>query len=326
MGSCIKALLTGSRREELECLDVSLHTSSECKYHCQGVGILKTTNASTSEQDDVSTAYSSSASYKHSQNMKRNSSTLTDVNSANYHQLRVLAKISTDEAKAIVNYREFVCGGKFRSVDQLIDIPGGGVTPDKLQHIKNSTAVSHVSLAKDIEFTETRTKSCKPLNTEQSEVDETVYLDFINSANCHQLCVLARISIRQAETIIKYKVHECQGRFSSVGQLLNIREGGITPEKLEYILNHSLTAGNKTHDSPKRKQARRISASKLCDQTAVSLPAVTNVPHFGKNRPSSRSNENLIRIGSWNLECFTTSKVSNLGVLEVVCMTILMNG
>ena len=338
MGGCIKALLSGSRREDL---DISFTTSARRRSRDYGHRTTRTkptpraptaTNVSIRETHHNDDTRSSSEK-------NRSGLSLTDINSANFHQLCVLARLSTDQAQAVVNYRLSVCGGKFSHVGQLLEVPGGGITPEKLKFMGISRDASDMSyLPKSTAVGSVTSLKHKARQVESGSALET-HLHFINSANYHQLCVLARISTEQAKAIVNYRVNECGGRFNAIEQLLDIRDGGITHEKLQIVrmsklVHHSCPQDRK---SPRMKQRRHRSVLKVPvspSQPTALFKLPIGVLHIGGdlNIPTSRckvkqsAGEKIMRIGSWNLECFTIKKVSNLGVLEVVCMTILMNG
>lgn len=334
MGGCIKALLAGSRREELEFEPFHASSRRQSRYLISGVASSVATST-TSRWREKSTATDSMRGKPHN-------ITLSAINSANYHQLSVLAKISAEQAKKVINYRVNECGGKFSSIEQLLEIPGGGITPEKLQSVGISQRPDPVILSKatltpsssDAYQSDKHTCSHAHKNNQPTEHDRTV-LDIVNLANYHQLCILARISTHQAENIINYRVYVCGGSFRSVQQLLDVPEGGLTAEKLKWIKSYITqcqchSPGLVHYNSPRRKSTKYRSIYKSPNEMAFDLSNI-GVLHIGedsspppKTTPSSA--ENFIRIASWNLECFTTCKVSNLGVLEVVCMTLLMNG
>ena len=61
--------------------------------------------------------------------------------SANYHHVCGLTMISAHQAENIINYRVYECGGSFMIVQQLLDIPEGGIRTEKLIPIKNYLAI-----------------------------------------------------------------------------------------------------------------------------------------------------------------------------------------
>lgn len=335
MGSCIKALITGSRREEFE--SQSLHSPSESRCYqkrvCRAAKATNVASGVSKSKDDTS-----AITYSRQKTRRPINIELSDINSANYHQLCVLAKISANQAKAIVNYRVSECGGQFHSIEQLLDIPGSGVTREKL----GISDPGSLTAAVGVPTVKAESIQMKLEKQNDSDIGSMATLDFINSANCHQLCALARISTTQAESIIKYRIHECGGRFSNIGQLLDVHNGGISPEKLQFIINSSKgQCHSQPYQPPRKKQTKHkplnfpeSPAKFILPESPAKFILPVGVLHFGedisptpKRKLFSGTNENsVIRICSWNLECFTTSKVSNAGVLEVVCMTILMNG
>lgn len=335
MGGCIKALFGYSRREEV---GEPLHASPDHDhYSVLACGLCSSDTVQVITSAKVRDRRSSLASRPGES--KRSSVSLADINSANYHQLCVLASISHDQAEAIVNHRVRVYGGRFSHFEQLLDIPGGGITPEKLEFMGVLKASSSGSLATN---KLTPSTSHKPLTSrKQDEVEQpqnmishSAHIDFINSANYHQLSVLARISTHEAEAIVAYKVEKCGGKFSTIEQLMSVPGGGIECENLQFIKkSHAVCCKYKIKCHPsspnvKQNQQRPTHLVVSSDQIACHLPTgLLHTEEVKKHTPSkSKHVGSLIRIGSWNLECFTIKKVSNAGVLEVICMTILMNG
>ena len=70
----------------------------------------------------------------------------------------------------------------------------------------------------------------------------------------------------------------------------------------------------KVNPSPKKAQGRE-------NHDRRRAPVSTEINH-----DAGKKQEGNIRIGSWNLKCFSAEKASNDGYCEVLCMAILENG
>eukprot|EP00731_Ephydatia_muelleri_P025974 Em0018g74a len=123
----------------------------------------------------------------------------------------------------------------------------------------------------------------------------------INSARVHQLCTLEGIDRHLAEEIVNYR--SSQGPFASVQDLLNVP--GVDSKLLRRLQKSVICNKGQTHELDERGKG--------------AAPASIN-SDVGKKQ------EGNIRIGSWNLKCFSAEKASNDGYREVLCMVILENG
>lgn len=158
-----------------------------------------------------------------------------------------------------------------------------------------------------------------------------VSLIHINTANYHELCVIEQISIEQAQEIIRHRI--LHGPFLNREQILRVP--GISHRKLECIWPRiSLAKKERCVRSTIRrsKPRKRHHSQPLLHSVATNFTQNTGVMlMFGEQEspnisPKFHKDLRSVRIATWNLQCFSQQKVANSGVLEVVCLTLLMHG
>ena len=151
----------------------------------------------------------------------------------------------------------------------------------------------------------------------------------INTANYHELCLIKQVSTEQAHEIIRHRV--LHGPFLNREQLLSVP--GISRRKLECIWPR-ISLSNKERSTIRRSTPRKRHRSQpLLHSAATNLTPNIMIMFGEQESPNSSSkfhkdllSNRAIRIATWNLQCFSLQKVSNNGVLEVVCLTLLMHG
>lgn len=122
----------------------------------------------------------------------------------------------------------------------------------------------------------------------------------INTAKVYHLCTLEGIDRQIAEGIVNYRsVH---GPFTSIQDLLSVP--GIDHKLLKRLQTLVVCT--------------REEREKHDRHAPVNADAI--------NHETEKKQEGSIRIGSWNLKCFSVEKASNDGYCEVLCMVILENG
>ncbi|GAB6027342.1 Endonuclease/exonuclease/phosphatase domain-containing protein 1 [Chamberlinius hualienensis] len=185
----------------------------------------------------------------------------------------------------------------------------------------------------------------------------------INGANIFQLMTVRGINQKMAANIVCYR--ERKGPFKSMDDLSKVKGIGHKKinelKSYLYVNNISNEAVNGCHkyttNGNSRENFRRSSsepvtttdtfngarlgvndseastdelscAEEFSDEKSIyemlamrcPRPILNELFHFKRN------GQPALRLGSWNLEQFTLAKVGNLGVIEVVCRTILENG
>ena len=75
--------------------------------------------------------------------------------------------------------------------------------------------------------------------------------------------------------------------------------------------------------SPNNTLREDVPSSDYCTPRKKAAAAASVLP---RSPASSTKGQKSIRIATWNLQCFSNKKVSNAGVLETVCTTILKHG
>ena len=118
----------------------------------------------------------------------------------------------------------------------------------------------------------------------------------INTATVQQLQSVQPINEALAKEIIGHR--EKWGEFSSIDELRNVQ--GIRQSEVETLRDYLEVRNVKKDEECIKKKDGKGSSSD------------------GKVR-----RRHVMRIGSWNLERFSSEKASNEGVLEVICTTIL---
>ena len=140
----------------------------------------------------------------------------------------------------------------------------------------------------------------------------------INTANVHELCVLQGVTRPLANSIVDYRC--THGYLESVQDLLNVP--GMTVEGLQIIQT------NIECDVPLSKVERGKGPQKHA--TGEHKKGRKGAPHHlelgalqeeGPRQPLPAGK--AVRLATWNLKCFKSTKAADLSVLEVVCLTIL---
>lgn len=139
-------------------------------------------------------------------------------------------------------------------------------------------------------------------NTDDNEeLADNEKLD-INTATEDEFDDAVGIGPALAKKIIQYR--EQHGLFHELGDLVAIR--GISKRSLSKLSSH-LKVGELEDNS-----------NKPCSDIKLNPVARDNSLQYGKR--------DVVRMISWNLQCFSNEKASNEGVIEVICKTILANG
>jgi competence ComEA-like helix-hairpin-helix protein len=165
-----------------------------------------------------------------------------DLNEATREELIELEGVSGRIADAIVNYREE--HGPFRSVDDLLDVPG--ISRATFERIKNQVTVGRGGRSGQRdrgEYGEARTQSRRQESERQGRRDQQEGLDDgekidINSASVEDLTRIPGISRNRAEIIVEER--EKNGPFRDIGDLRNSEGIG---ERIARNLERHVTFG-----------------------------------------------------------------------------------
>lgn len=124
----------------------------------------------------------------------------------------------------------------------------------------------------------------------------------LNGATEEELDALSGIGPGLAKKIVHYR--EQHGRFHEMDDLVTIK--GISKKTVKKLSSQLYI------------KEEEDGCDKPCSDIKLNPVANDNSLRYGKR--------DVVRMISWNLQCFTMEKASNLGVIEVICRTILENG
>jgi competence ComEA-like helix-hairpin-helix protein len=272
---------------------------------------------------------------------------LLNINYATEEELMTLPGINRSTAQEIIEYRRKI--GGFKKIEDVALVSGVGAV--KLSIIRDEITLSMkrpgstgpstednspTGSRSDISFrSETSRKSNGKIN--------------VNSANVFHLMNVKGIGQVLAENIVTYR--DKKGRFKTLDDLIKVK--GIGPNLLNAIRNQ-LTVDEAESSNNTQPNGHVPTDGKNSGNTSVP-PKTSNKDHTHNNcRILSTSTENMldilepiiksgsrpkvtpfnfkhknrsvVRLASWNVERFDEEKADNIGVREVICMSILENG
>ena len=269
-----------------------------------------------------------------------------DVNSATEEQLMTLPGINRDMAHNIVDHRRQI--GMFKKVEDLALVSGVGAT--KLMHMRDEICVrrptggSPDSSLNDISILDNISRTSRQ---SQSRLSGTTACINVNVGNVFQLMRVPGVSQALAENIVMYR--DRKGPFQRLDDLVRVK--GINTGVVSAIRPY-LVLGERQNCTQNVPYANgHLTNSGLTDSAIFSLPRSlprqkslfgnmeADLIHIGGplSQKSSRTKKSsacvfhrdgraIIRIATWNLEQFSSDKVMNPGVREVMCMTLFENG
>ncbi|XP_033754676.1 endonuclease/exonuclease/phosphatase family domain-containing protein 1-like [Pecten maximus] len=279
--------------------------------------------------------------------------TLININFATEEELMTLPGINRATSQSIIEYRRQI--GGFKKVEDLALVSGVGAT--KLNVIRNEICVSKkssntsgTSSSRGSSLSSSKQDlSVAHLNKEQPKKSATVpTLININTSNVFQLMKIKGVGQSLAENIVAYR--DKKGPFSTVEDLVKVK--GIGPSVLSTI-KYLVTVEDNLSSSEERSDhrselngdlANRVSPPETRgvgldnSQPRLLTASVENILDIIKpivknsKRPNvtpflfKRKKRHAVRLASWNIERFSSEKADNIGVKEVVCLTVLENG
>jgi len=272
-----------------------------------------------------------------------------DVNSATEEELMTLPGINRDTARNIVEHRRQI--GMFKKVEDLALVSGVGAT--KLMNMRDEICVrrptggaggSPDSSLNDFSIQDNVSRSSKQ---SQSRLGGATVFINVNVDNVFQLMRVPGVSQALAENIVMYR--DRKGPFQRLDDLIRVK--GISAGVLSAIRPYlvlDVEQYNRTQSTLCANTNGHLSNSVLTDSAIFSLPrslqksqlgnTEADLIHIGgplsqkscRTTKSSdvfhRDSHAIIRIATWNLEKFSSDKVMNPGVREVMCMTLFENG
>ncbi|KAL4233991.1 Endonuclease/exonuclease/phosphatase domain-containing protein 1 [Mactra antiquata] len=265
-----------------------------------------------------------------------------DINEASEEELMTLTGINRNTAKQIIDYRKQIRG--FKRVEDLALVSGVGAA--KLETFRNEICVKKANGSNG---------SSRNSPSSGRNVRESATRVFnLNSSNVFQLMKIKGVGQTLAENIVTYR--DKKGPFTNIDDLIKVK--GIGPHVLSAIkpqltLDDNLTSDSLSCSSSKKSSSNHNNSAIPSRSSDVSMDSANHSINpsneFSKeslenlldslgpfsekpvrlpvNFPTFKcNNRNALKIASWNLECFSEEKANNLGVKDVVCMTILENG
>ncbi|KAL8592998.1 hypothetical protein ACOMHN_017928 [Nucella lapillus] len=277
-----------------------------------------------------------------------------NINTATVEELMTLPEINRKVAENIVDYRRQING--FRRVEDLALVTGVGA--DKLSHIRCdiTTGMRTNSGSRDSSLRGSRVEG-DSVGEKNGRGGKPLLIN-VNTANLFQLIKIKGVGMSLAENIVIYR--EKNGSFKSLDDLVKVK--GIGAGILSAIRPYLSLDGSPEDPSPSTSPTspspyishngklprgsgdasaaslpplpkplsdyQRKSMTSIQDllQTLGPLAEVPKRPPLTQPFKFRHKNRQVVRIASWNLEQCSLDKVSNPGVKDVVCMTILENG
>lgn len=272
-----------------------------------------------------------------------------NINFATEEELMTLPGINRKTSQNIIEYRRQI--GGFKKVEDLALVSGVGAT--KLTVIRNEICVAKKSAnasGTSSSCGSSFSSSKQDLSAGQigKEVPKVPTLININTSNVFQVMRIKGVGQSLAENIVAYR--DKKGQFRTVDDLVKVK--GIGPSVLSAI-RHQVTIDDSTPPSEESSQpktelngdlANRVSPPETKNtesdngQSKILTASVENILDIIKpivknsKRPNvtpflfKRKRRHAVRLASWNIERFSSDKADNIGVREVVCLTILENG
>ncbi|GBP32119.1 hypothetical protein EVAR_80885_1 [Eumeta japonica] len=275
-------------------------------------------------------------------------SELMNINTATEEQLMTLPGVSRQLAREIVRHRRLI--GRFKRVDDLALVSGIGA--EKLELLRPEICTNNKrSLS--------RASSCTQ-SLDSIRVSADSRLCSVNSASVFQLQCVPGLNQELAANIVDYR--NKKGPFKSLDDLIKVRGMDIIrlssvkphlslePRKCESVqhlngvlangctssqLNNCLNNGFSQPRTPHRKSLSMPTklpitltngfATAPVNDILDLLSAYSHRPIIKENYTYERDGIKFCRLASWNLHQLSVEKVTNPGVKEVICMTVLEN-
>ncbi|XP_026746632.1 endonuclease/exonuclease/phosphatase family domain-containing protein 1-like isoform X1 [Trichoplusia ni] len=275
---------------------------------------------------------------------------LMNVNTATEEQLMTLPGVNRQLAREIVRHRQMI--GRFKRVDDLALVSGIGA--EKLELLRPEICTN---IRKQVSRASSLTQSLDSVRI-QSETK----LCSVNSSSVFQLQCVPGLNQEIAANIVDYR--NKKGPFKSLDDLIKVRGMDIVRlstvkhhlsleprkcESVQHLTNGYVNGWADVETAPMPK--RPSSIPKTPHRKSLSMPTNAKLPMTLPNgfatvpvndildllsayshRPiveevfmHERDGVRCCRLASWNLHQLSVEKVTNPGVREVICRTILEN-
>ncbi|XP_045768174.1 endonuclease/exonuclease/phosphatase family domain-containing protein 1-like [Maniola jurtina] len=272
---------------------------------------------------------------------------LMNVNTATEEQLMTLPGVSRQLAQEIVRHRQMI--GRFKRVDDLALVSGIGA--EKLELLRPEICTNS---RRQISRTSSYTYSLDSIRSSSENK-----LCSVNSSSVFQLQCVPGLNQELAANIVDYR--NKKGPFKSLDDLIKVRGmdivrlSSIKPhlnlelrkcESVQHLtnghvngwtdpsINDSLVSSEpKTPKSPHRKSLSMPNKFPITLPNGFATAPVTDILDLlsaYSHRPIveevftyERDGVRCCRLASWNLHQLSVDKITNPGVREVICRTIL---
>ncbi|KAJ0181593.1 hypothetical protein K1T71_002315 [Dendrolimus kikuchii] len=264
---------------------------------------------------------------------------LMNVNTATEEQLMTLPGVSRQLAREIVRHRQMI--GRFKRVDDLALVSGIGA--EKLELLRPEICTS---TRKQI----SRASSCtQSLDSIRLPMDSR--LCSVNASSVFQLQCVPGLNQEIAANIVDYR--NKKGPFKSLDDLIKVRGMDIVRlstvkqhlsleprkcESVQHLTNGHVNGWTDINDTPN-------GVTRTSHRKSFSMPGKLTLPNGFATAPVNdildllsayshrpvveevfkheRDGVRCCRLASWNIHQLSTEKITNPGVREVVCRTIL---
>lgn len=286
---------------------------------------------------------------------------IVNINTASEEELMTLPGINRPIAKNIIDYRRKI--GGYRKVEDLALVSGVGA--ERLSRIRCDICIGSRNApgSRDSSLHGSRADGESVREKNMRGVNSQPLMN-VNTVNMFQLIKIKGVGMGLAENIVTYR--DKNGPFRSLDDLVKVKGIGAgilsairpylcldsPPEVPSPASTVSPTSPSVPSPNPVPVQnGKAVSGEGDTNVVSSSTPhplsdyqhrSVTSIENLLQvlgplaevpKRPSlsepfkfRHKNRRVVRVATWNLEQCSLDKVSNPGVKDVVCMTILENG
>lgn len=270
---------------------------------------------------------------------ENNGFTFDNFSTASEEELMTLPGINRTTARSIVEHRIKI--GGFKQIEDLALVPGVGAT--KVESLRTEICVSKGRQQSKNNSPSGSVSGVILASTRRQPKPQVQKRTNVNTANVFHLIKVKGIGLIMAQNIVSYR--DKKGSFRSIDDLLKVKgigPGVLSQIRYELCLDDIDDQQSNSADSGIGPSAAQPVPATLSLRSPDSTS--TNSDHVNQlvamcgplTQTSSRpdiepfnfltESRRVVRVASWNLQQLTEDKINNLGVKEVICMTILENG